>query len=51
MRPLNCENVVIGTGISSLGTILGLIKNKKVYVIDPLIHLDTSRVQVKNYFL
>ena len=43
MRPLNCENVVIGTGISSLGTILGLIKNKKkVYVIDPLIHLDTS---------
>ena len=43
MKPLNCENVVIGTGISALGTILGLIKNKKkVYVIDPLINLDAS---------
>jgi len=39
MSNFNCENIVVGTGISALGAILGLIKkNKKVFVIDPLIH-------------
>lgn len=43
MNTLNCENVVVGTGISALGIILGLIKNKKkIYVIDPFIHFESS---------
>ncbi len=43
MNTLNCENVVVGTGISALGIILGLIKNKKkIYVIDPFIHFELS---------
>lgn len=41
MSSYNCENIVIGSGISALGTILGLIKKyKKVCVIDPLIELE-----------
>ena len=39
MSNFNCENIVIGSGISALGAILGLIKkNRKVFVIDPLIN-------------